>query len=360
MATRVSSPCAPVQFGGVVPSLAVVADLGPPRSECGIGCLMPWAGKLYVRDHENLFCYDLREKAAPGSTALAAKENKEKNAGATLFSWNSNRNRYFAGWLTGGVLALAGVLLLCRGRFLGGIAAAQSATLALACGMWADGMAAADWEWFHNGHCLLPLALAFTVVAALLTQSGWEKNGGGLRSKMSWAVLAAASLGLFVLSRSRLAQVDVGALISSAEIVDTRSMIGNIRGLGVFSIVFLAVLYWRVLQGGAGEGLERRVFDFAVSIWLGVVIGMSVRAAGAFFVLAYLLLPALVARQFRGGWLRQFLVALVLALAFITAGFFASQLHDQPPAQLAAGALTLASALFLLILWVFRTKSSIS
>jgi hypothetical protein len=37
-----------VQFGGVVPSLAVVADLGPPRSECGIGCLMPWAGKLYV------------------------------------------------------------------------------------------------------------------------------------------------------------------------------------------------------------------------------------------------------------------------------------------------------------------------
>jgi hypothetical protein len=38
-------------FSGVVPSLAQVADLGPPRSECGVGCLMPWAGKLYVLNY---------------------------------------------------------------------------------------------------------------------------------------------------------------------------------------------------------------------------------------------------------------------------------------------------------------------
>jgi hypothetical protein len=37
-----------MQFSGVVPDLSIVADLGPPRSECGIGCLMPWCGKLYV------------------------------------------------------------------------------------------------------------------------------------------------------------------------------------------------------------------------------------------------------------------------------------------------------------------------
>jgi hypothetical protein len=38
-------------FGGVVPSLAQVADLGPPRSEAGVGALMPWAGKLYVQPY---------------------------------------------------------------------------------------------------------------------------------------------------------------------------------------------------------------------------------------------------------------------------------------------------------------------
>jgi hypothetical protein len=38
-------------FSGIIPSLAQVADLGPPRSECGIGCLMPWAGSLYVLNY---------------------------------------------------------------------------------------------------------------------------------------------------------------------------------------------------------------------------------------------------------------------------------------------------------------------
>ncbi|MGD2175198.1 MAG: hypothetical protein PVJ27_07330 [Candidatus Brocadiaceae bacterium] len=39
---------APYQFGGVVPDLAMTADLGPPRSECGVGALMPWAGRLWA------------------------------------------------------------------------------------------------------------------------------------------------------------------------------------------------------------------------------------------------------------------------------------------------------------------------
>ncbi len=42
-----------MQFSGVVPSLAQVGDLGPPRSECGVGCLMPWAGKLYVLNYNS-------------------------------------------------------------------------------------------------------------------------------------------------------------------------------------------------------------------------------------------------------------------------------------------------------------------
>ena len=40
-------------FSGVVPSLAQVGDLGPPRSEIGVGALMPWAGKLYVMNYNS-------------------------------------------------------------------------------------------------------------------------------------------------------------------------------------------------------------------------------------------------------------------------------------------------------------------
>ncbi|WPJ97252.1 hypothetical protein SH580_05965 [Coraliomargarita algicola] len=41
----------PANYSGVIPSLAQVADFGPPRSEIGIGCLMPWLGKLYVLNY---------------------------------------------------------------------------------------------------------------------------------------------------------------------------------------------------------------------------------------------------------------------------------------------------------------------
>jgi len=38
----------PFSIGGVIPSLSVKADLGPPRSESGIGALMPWADRLWL------------------------------------------------------------------------------------------------------------------------------------------------------------------------------------------------------------------------------------------------------------------------------------------------------------------------
>ncbi len=40
-------------FSGVVPSLAQIGDLGPPRTEIGVGALMPWAGKLYVQNYNS-------------------------------------------------------------------------------------------------------------------------------------------------------------------------------------------------------------------------------------------------------------------------------------------------------------------
>ncbi|MEI8195151.1 MAG: hypothetical protein WCI73_04510 [Phycisphaerae bacterium] len=41
----------PLVISGVIPSLAQVADFGPPRSEIGIGGLMPWCGKMYVLNY---------------------------------------------------------------------------------------------------------------------------------------------------------------------------------------------------------------------------------------------------------------------------------------------------------------------
>ena len=38
----------PPSISGVVPSLCMSADMGPPRSECGIGAMVPFAGRLWA------------------------------------------------------------------------------------------------------------------------------------------------------------------------------------------------------------------------------------------------------------------------------------------------------------------------
>ena len=43
----------PLSVSGVYPSLAQIGDFGPERSECGVGCLMPWCGKLYVLNYSS-------------------------------------------------------------------------------------------------------------------------------------------------------------------------------------------------------------------------------------------------------------------------------------------------------------------
>ena len=45
MCERVTGP---TNFGGVVPQVALRAGLGPPRTECGVGALMAYAGRLWA------------------------------------------------------------------------------------------------------------------------------------------------------------------------------------------------------------------------------------------------------------------------------------------------------------------------
>lgn len=72
MATTSTTPTLPQNYSGVVPSLAQIADFGPPRSECGIGCLMPWNGKLYVLNYVSH-----RRKSGTGTGLRVIDENMQ-------------------------------------------------------------------------------------------------------------------------------------------------------------------------------------------------------------------------------------------------------------------------------------------
>lgn len=59
-ASTSTSTAVPFEVSGVIPSLAQIGDLGPPRTEVGVGALMPWNGALYVQNYNS-------HKAASGS-----------------------------------------------------------------------------------------------------------------------------------------------------------------------------------------------------------------------------------------------------------------------------------------------------
>jgi hypothetical protein len=42
------APQSPASFSGVIPSLSLTAELGPPRTECAAGAMMPWADRLWI------------------------------------------------------------------------------------------------------------------------------------------------------------------------------------------------------------------------------------------------------------------------------------------------------------------------
>ncbi len=84
-----------LQAGGVMPHLALTADLGPPRSECGVGALMPWAGRLwlvtYVSHKEGSGTGTGLYEIAPGFRMTRRPESHPGTYTNRFVHWESNQ-----------------------------------------------------------------------------------------------------------------------------------------------------------------------------------------------------------------------------------------------------------------------------
>jgi ABC-type Mn2+/Zn2+ transport system permease subunit len=93
-------------------------------------------------------------------------------------------------------------------------------------------------------------------------------------------------------------------------------------------------------------GMKVTVWNLITSAWLGLVIGLSIRASGMLYTFGCLVLPALVAKNL----CRKVLVAPAVAVGTNAIGFLLANYYDYPPGQMNV-------ALFCLELplaWMFR------
>jgi ABC-type Mn2+/Zn2+ transport system permease subunit len=95
-------------------------------------------------------------------------------------------------------------------------------------------------------------------------------------------------------------------------------------------------------------GLRGRAWHAALAVWLGLVVGLSIRVSGTLYTFGCLVLPALAAKHVVRDVRTLMVVAPLVALLAAVSGFVLANHADTPPAH-ATVALLCA---FLALAWI--------
>jgi ABC-type Mn2+/Zn2+ transport system permease subunit len=272
-----------------------------------------------------------------------------------LASWPLFHHAYLAGWLIGALLATVGVVVVARNQIFIGAAVAQASTLGIALSMWlgsALGVQALAGDHAHGTLSLI--GVAFAVLAALFTARG----GGAQEAATGWVFLAAASGATLVLAESPHGLEEINHLISSSIIGATASDVWLFASLALFTagVVVLArdrLLLFAVDPAMAvAVGMRAGVWHAATAAWLGLVVGLAMRATGLLYTFGCLVLPPLAAASLCRESATLFVVAPLVALGCAIAGFVVANHLDLPPAQMAVA----LEAVVVAVAWGLRGR----
>jgi len=282
-----------------------------------------------------------------------------------LSSWALFHNTYLAGWLISLLLSLIGVLVVARNQIFIGAAVSQAATLGIACGMWAGALFAADAGAFvRSDQFLSALAVAFSIMAAAATARAGDAGQDSHAAVTGWVFLASASFSILVLSHSPHGLEEVHRLLSSSIIGAAASDVWVFAALLLLTTLFIAsnrpriILFAMDPLMAAAVGTRTTLWEGLLSVWLGLVVGLSIRASGMLYTFGCLVLPALAAGNLCREVRSMFVVAPIIGLVTAVVGFVVADRYDFPPAQMTVALLGVLLPLAWLVRQV-RTRRSI-
>ncbi|HXH13269.1 MAG TPA: iron chelate uptake ABC transporter family permease subunit [Alphaproteobacteria bacterium] len=276
-----------------------------------------------------------------------------------IASWALFHNTYVVGWLISLVLALIGVLVVARDQIFIGAAVSQASTLGIALALWVGSWPALEGvHWLHTDVFLATMAVASSVIAALLTAHGGATGKESHEAITGWVFLVSASLSILIVAHSPHGLDEIHRLLSSSIIGARPSDVWIFSAL--FSITALTIyLYHRPIllfsmdpATAAATGVNVTLISILISAWLGLAVGLSIRVAGMLYTFGCLVLPALVAKNACREVRPMFLVAPAVAVATATTGFVLANHYDHPPAQLTVALLCLLLAMAWVLRWL--------
>jgi len=274
-----------------------------------------------------------------------------------LSSWALFHQSYLTGWLICLLLSVIGVLVVARDQIFIGAAVSQASTLGIALTMWASVVFHLEqFSWFESDVFFSAMAVIFSILAASITGRGGETGRESHEAITGWVFLISASLSILIVSHSPHGLEEIHRLLSSSIIGATTADIWSFSLLTFLTVSLILLFYRKILlftldpSMASAIGMKMKIWSLATSAWLGLAVGLSIRASGMLYTFGCLVLPALVAKNLcREVW-HMFLVAPVGGILVGITGFALANGYDYPPGQM-----TVALYCILLVLvWIFR------
>jgi ABC-type Mn2+/Zn2+ transport system permease subunit len=274
-----------------------------------------------------------------------------------LSSWDLFYQSYLTGWLISLLLSLIGVLVVARDQIFIGAAISQASTLGIALTMWAATLPfLGQIGWLQSDLFLSAMAVAFSVLAASLTGRAGEIGKESHEAITGWVFLISASLSILIVSHSPHGLEEIHRLLSSSIIGATVIDIWTFSTLTLLTAALLLFLHRKILlftldpSMAVAVGMKISHWNLMTAAWLGLAIGLSIRASGMLYTFGCLVLPAVVAKNLCRQVRSMFFVSPAVAVGTGVIGFILAHYYDYPPAQL-----TVALLCFLLMIaWLLR------
>lgn len=287
-------------------------------------------------------------EVAPAPSPVA--EEPQTNAiGSFCASWHLFQYSYLEGWVIGLLLALVGVVVVARDQVFIGAAVSQASTLGIALALAVgstfpvhheDSLLPHSESWFCCDSFQAVMAVAFSMLAALLTVWADRVKRESHEAITGWVFLISGSLSVLVVTHSPHGLEEIYRVHSSSIIGATALDVGIFGLLLAITVLLLAATRQRLLlfvtdpSMAAAVGMRVGLWSVAESLWLGLVVGLSIRATGMLYTFGGLVLPALVAKNVCREIGPMFWVAPAVALATNSVGFVIANHYDFPPAQM--------------------------
>lgn len=255
-------------------------------------------------------------------------------------SWPLFHNTYLVGAFVAFALAIVGVWVVARDQVFLGAAISQASTLGIAVLLWLEWLGAgAAAPWLASQAAASTCAVAASVTTALATARPPRAGGESAEARTAWIFLLAAAAPVLLLAHSPHGLEEVHRLMFSTLLGASQTDVVVFGALAGATAVAAALYHRRLLlfamdpEMAAAVGLRAPLWGRAIAAWLGLAVGLSIRASGLIFTFGCLVLPALAARNLCRELRPLLWLAPLLALGTTAVAFVVANALDVPPAH---------------------------